>query len=144
MESPCVIMRQYWEGKNGGKESEASTFTQADLGEGPRGPPPPPAPFFLPLTLRFCFENRFIRCSLILFSERLKLPLITLHHEYAHNALLYAACPENWSFHSRGERVGDSVPSFWIFWIRPCFTLSRLHPVHYFTWQYRMDFAWVL
>ena len=24
-----------------------------------------------------------------------------------------------WNFHSRG-RVGDSAPSFWIFWIHPC------------------------
>ena len=31
--------------------------------------------------------------------------------------MLYAACPEKWSFHSG---VGDSAPSFWIFWIRPC------------------------
>ena len=35
--------------------------------------------------------------------------------------LLNAACPEKWKFHSRvGGRVGDSAPSFWIFWIRPC------------------------
>ena len=36
--------------------------------------------------------------------------------------MLYAACPEKWSFHSTGGggKVGDSAPSFWIFWIRPC------------------------
>ena len=42
------------------------------MDRGGRGPP-----FFLvfpnvlPLTLRFCFENRFIKCSLILSSETL-------------------------------------------------------------------------
>ena len=48
-----------------------------DLGEGPRGPLPPffflYFPNVLPVTLRFCFENRFIKCSLILSSETLTL-----------------------------------------------------------------------
>ena len=33
----------------------------------------PPSPIFLPLTLRFCVENRFIKYSLILSSETLTL-----------------------------------------------------------------------
>ena len=49
---------------------------QVDLEDRPRGPQPPPPPFFdcIPkMFLRFCFENHFIKCSFILSSETLTL-----------------------------------------------------------------------
>ena len=52
-----------------------------------------------------------------LFSCILKIVLKRLRY-------FIAACPEKWSFHSGrggGGRVGDSAPSSWIFWIRPCY-----------------------
>ena len=72
LETPCLRPSQGH--KHGGrkvKETSVTEFSWADLGEGPRGPRSPP--LFLPLTLWFCFENRFIICSLILSSETLTL-----------------------------------------------------------------------
>ena len=42
--------------------------------------------------------------------------------------MLYAVPPEKHGFHSGGS-VGDSAPSFWIFWIHPWskFELSSAH-----------------
>ena len=65
--------------------------------------------FFLPLTLRFCFENRFIRYSIILSSETLTLL-------YFASRIRPQCCMLNVLkievFIRGGGRVGDSAPSF--------------------------------
>ena len=72
-----------------------------------------PPPFILPLTLRFCFENRFLRFNSIFRNVNVTLVFLTNTP-----TMLYAANPEKWCFHSgRGE---DSASSFCVFWIRLC------------------------
>ena len=68
------------------------------------------------ITLRFCFENRFIKCSLILSSETLT--LLYFHHKYGHNAVWCMSWKVKFSFRvvgGRGTRphlteVSGSVP----------------------------------
>ena len=69
------------------------------------------------ITLRFCFENRFIKCSLILSSETLT--LLYFHHKYGHNAVWCMSWKVKFSFRVGGGR-GESAPSYWIFWIGAC------------------------
>ena len=92
----------------------ARLITWADLGEGPRGPRPPLFFLYLQNVLLFCFENRFIPCSFILSPGTLTLLY------FAHNAVSCMSWKVKFSL-GRGEGggVGDSAPSFWIFWIRP-------------------------
>ena len=59
-----------------------------------------------PLTLRFCFENRFIKCPLILSSETLTLLYFTLHLEYAHNVVCCLSWKVKFSF-GGGEGAGE-------------------------------------
>ena len=54
----------------------------------------------------------------MLFNSIFRNVNVTLHHEYAHNRVCYISWKEKFSF-GAGGRVGDSAPSFWIFWIRP-------------------------
>ena len=75
--------------------------------EGAKGAAPY-LPFFL--VSRFCFENRFIKCVLILFSETLT--LLYFDHEYAHSALCCMSSKVKVSFEwgGGGEGGGTRLP----------------------------------
>ena len=85
----------------------------SERGRGDRGPP-----FFLYFqnVLRFCFENRFIKCSLILSSETLTL-LYSASQIRLQCCMLHVIKSEVST--REGGKVWDSDPSFWIFWVRP-------------------------
>ena len=78
-------------------------------------------PFFLvfPTCCTILLWISFYEVFLILSSETLTLL-------YFASQILYAACPEKWRFQSGWRRVGGLVPSFWIFWICPWFTIIYL------------------
>ena len=94
--------------------------------------------FFLPLTLWFCYENRFIKCSLILSSETLTLLYFALGIR-SQCCMLHALKSEVFTREGGGGgRLGDSDPSFWIFWIRalPPFCFEHSEPIG---WVGRLD-----
>ena len=76
------------------------------------------------LTLRFWFENLFIKCSLILSSETLTLLYFASRIpsqccRQLHLLKSEVFIPGGGGRNGEMRRVGDSAPSFWIFWIRP-------------------------
>ena len=74
---------------------------QADLGEGPRGPRPPLFFWYFQNVLRFCFENRFIKCSFILSSETLT--LLYFASRIRHNAVSCIFWKVKFSYGGVGE-----------------------------------------
>ena len=69
--------------------------------------------------LRFRFENRFIRCSLVLSSGTLTLLYFTSRIRPQCCMLHVLKSKVFIRGRGRGGGLGDSVPSFWIFWVRP-------------------------
>ena len=67
------------------------------------------------------FSTSVFSCKMLLSSKTLTLLCITNMP-----TMLYAACPEKWSevFNLGEGWWGNSVPSFWIFWIRPSYGLA--------------------
>ena len=88
-------------------------------------------------------------CYKMLFNSIFRNVTITLLCITNKPTMLYAACPEKWSFHFGGwrgggggrPRVGDFAPSFWIFWVCPCSCIVyKYSPIHgmfqyYFWWK---------
>ena len=46
-----------------------------------------------------------------------------MHHEYAHNAVCCVSWKVKFSFRGKSGELG---PSFWIFWIHPCWNVEHL------------------
>ena len=88
----------------------------AEGAEGAEGAAAPPIFLYFQNVSRFCFENYLIKCSLILSSETLTL-LYFASRIRPQCCMLYVL--KNEVFIRGGVRVGDSAPSFGIFWIRP-------------------------
>ena len=77
-----------------------------------------------PFPLTMHPENRFIKCSLILSFETLTL-LYFASRIYPQCCMLHLLKSE--VFIWRGREVGDSSPSFWIFWIHPKYKILLMY-----------------
>ena len=89
---------------------------------GADGAAAPPSFLYFQNVLRFCFENRLVKCSLILSSETLTWLYFCIMNTLI---MLYGASPEKWSFHSRGgqgrggtrpplSEFSGSAPGMWL------------------------------
>ena len=78
--------------------------------------------------LRFCFEKRFMKCSLILSSETLTL-LYFASRIRPQCSMLYILKSEV-SNRRGGSGLGDSAPSFWVLWIHPWIHPMKLWGSH--------------
>ena len=122
-------------------------------------PPPPLFPCIFKARLQSCFENCFVKCSLILSPETST--FLTLYHEYDHNAVCCKSWKVKFSFRwvrGGGGGLGPLFLNFldpplisgsnwnlecWFFWIIPgaeqepttssthmCHQVQESHPSH--------------
>ena len=88
----------------------------------------------LPLTLRFCFENRFYE---MLFNSIFRNVNVTLLCITNTPTIMYAASPEKWSFHSGGGGgEGEGLDPLFLNFLDPplkMFTLAELSCLEYQT-----------